>query len=632
MARRILVRGLTTLAVMSGASLVASCNLALGLDKYVDCPGDPTCPADATCHDGAKDGTETDTDCGGPCSPCADGKGCLTGTDCEDKVCSAGTCRASSCTDGIKNGNETAIDCGGSCSPCAVGKGCIQASDCKSKVCTGGECQPTCMDGEKDGKETAVDCGGSMCMPCPDMEGCQVDGDCQSGICQSTTCAAIDAFSTSFLDPGMGNVIQNVNVTIDPSNNVVLVGAFAGTLNLGGSPLNSMASTSSTPLSGFLGQFDPSGAPAWSTLLSAPDGDVQTAFATTDAMGDVYVNGNIIGTLDVPPSCFPPTTTGGTLVLKTDSFGDCIWANTYDEGPIGGPMVVDGAGDLVMALFSIGGTADFGGGPLMSLGGYTYVVKLDAMGKYQWAKMFGGPGGINPFSVSVDSKNNIVLSGYFEQSVSFGGPALTSQGGDDIFVVKLDPAGNYLWGKSFGDAQNQEGAYSVVDAMDNILLAGDFPGTINLGGQTLTSAGSTDLFAAKLDSSGNHIWSKRFGDASPQVSTGISLDPKGQPVLTGTFAGTVDFGGSTFTSSGGPVMGSDIFLAKFDTAGNHIWSRTFGSAAGQSTTNIALDKTGAAWLAGYFNGTLNFGTSAATALTNPGMTGTDIFLAKLRTP
>ena len=72
--------------VLSGAGSFG-CAQVIGLDNFIDCPGDPACPADATCTDGEKDGAETDVDCGGPCPACAVGRGCSTGSDCTSHVC-----------------------------------------------------------------------------------------------------------------------------------------------------------------------------------------------------------------------------------------------------------------------------------------------------------------------------------------------------------------------------------------------------------------------------------------------------------------------------------------------------------------------------------------------------------------
>ncbi len=147
------------------------------------------------------------------------------------------------------------------------------------------------------------------------------------------------------------------------------------------------------------------------------------------------------------------------------------------------------------------------------------------------------------------------------------------------------------------------------------------------GVDPLTSMGGTDVYLAKLDPNGNYLWSKRFGDSSAQLGGAVSIDSKGQPVIVGTFAGTIDFGGGPLVSSGGPVSGSDIFVAKFDAAGNHLWSRRFGDSSGQTLAGVSFDSTGNALMAGTFNGLIDFG---GNPMTNTG--GSDIFLAKLRTP
>ncbi len=144
-----------------------------------------------SCTNGMKDGTETDVDCGGGlCPPCANGKMCLAGSDCQNSVCSTGICQAASCFDAVKNGTETDIDCGGSCAvKCANGKGCAVASDCQSSVCAGGICQvPTCTDSVKNGSETGIDCGGGLCPGCGPGQPCNVNGDCASMTCSGGTC------------------------------------------------------------------------------------------------------------------------------------------------------------------------------------------------------------------------------------------------------------------------------------------------------------------------------------------------------------------------------------------------------------------------------------------------------------
>ncbi len=144
------------------------------------------------CADHRKDGAETDVDCGGGCAPCADGLGCKVDADCTSRNCDAGThtCKAPSCSDGKVDGAESDVDCGGTtCAGCALGQVCYQNRDCASTGCNPfiRKCiTPTCYDQIADGNETGIDCGVGTCPPCAGFSGCKVNADCQSNACDPT--------------------------------------------------------------------------------------------------------------------------------------------------------------------------------------------------------------------------------------------------------------------------------------------------------------------------------------------------------------------------------------------------------------------------------------------------------------
>ncbi len=141
------------------------------------------------CSNGQLDPGEVDVDCGGACAPCAAGKACVGGDDCESGVCSVYVCRDAGCGNGAQDGDETGVDCGGAC-PACVGQGCSGNADCASGYCKGDVCDvPTCADGVRNGAETGVDCGGPECDQCDDGGGCLVDANCKSGFCAGGFCA-----------------------------------------------------------------------------------------------------------------------------------------------------------------------------------------------------------------------------------------------------------------------------------------------------------------------------------------------------------------------------------------------------------------------------------------------------------
>jgi hypothetical protein len=165
------------------------------------CEGAPDCASglcrDGRCRatapaDGAKNGDETDVDCGGTKAPaCGDGKGCATAADCTSSVCKGEICQAPSPTDGIKNGDESDVDCGGKAAPtCAVGRGCAATPDCERTLCDDATKRclpPSATDGIKNGDETDIDCGGPGEAPrCQSEKACTSTSDCANVLCDTT--------------------------------------------------------------------------------------------------------------------------------------------------------------------------------------------------------------------------------------------------------------------------------------------------------------------------------------------------------------------------------------------------------------------------------------------------------------
>ena len=120
----------------------------------------------------------------------------------------------------------------------------------------------------------------------------------------------------------------------------------------------------------------------------------------------------------------------------------------------------------------------------------------------------------------------------------------------------------HQWSHRFGDSGTDvPWSVAVYTYNNDVFVAGSFVGSIDLGGGALTSAGSSDIFVARFDRDGDHIWSQRFGGTGADVSRAVVVEgfPITDVIVTGSFEGTVNFGGSDLTSAGG----SDVFTARF---------------------------------------------------------------------
>ena len=324
-----------------------------------------------------------------------------------------------------------------------------------------------------------------------------------------------------------------------------------------------------------------------------------------------------------------------------------VFGNSAQD--IGRSIAVDANGNIYTTGTFRGVDTDFDpstGGtlPLTSNGGTdVFVSKLNSSGNIVWAKSFGGSADEQSYSIAVDGSGNVYTTGYFQgTNVDFdpgnGTTNLTSAGVIDVFVSKLDSSGNLVWAKSFGGRFSDEGRSIAVDGSGNVYTTGFFedinvdfdPSTV--GNLPLGSNGNKDVFVSKLNSSGNLVWAKSFGNLADDFGLSIAVDGSGNVYTTGFFAEeNVDFDPST----GGILRlssnaANDVFVSKLNSDGNLVWAKSFGKSEDDEGRSIAVDGSGNVYTIGYFAGTnVDFdpSTGGILPLTSAGLG--DVFVSKL---
>ncbi|TAE50179.1 MAG: T9SS C-terminal target domain-containing protein [Bacteroidetes bacterium] len=323
------------------------------------------------------------------------------------------------------------------------------------------------------------------------------------------------------------------------------------------------------------------------------------------------------------------------------------WARTYSDlsSDMGNSIAVDPSGNI----YTVGyfeSTADFdpgaGSSYLTSKGGRdVFIQKMDATGNLIWAKSIGGTSGDDGLSIAVDPSGNLLITGSFFFTVDFdpgaGSSNLTatgSSGGSDIFVLKIDANGNFIWARAFGGTGFDNGNAIATDASGNVYTTGGFRGSADFdpgaGTFLLTGVGTgSDIFVQKLDASGNFLWARSFGGTSFDSGTALAVDASGNVCTTGNFQGTVDLdpgaGTSTHTASG--TFGN-LFVQKMDASGNFLWAKSIGGSGDDGSSSISLDGSGNVYISGAFQETVDFDTGAGTSnLTSAG--NYDVFVQKM---
>jgi len=301
---------------------------------------------------------------------------------------------------------------------------------------------------------------------------------------------------------------------------------------------------------------------------------------------------------------------------------DTLWSRRFGEGEGYGVAVGPDGNPVVVGRFS--SSISFGGNELSSSGGYdAFVAKLDgSSGEHIWSRRLGGSGDQTAWSIGLDAQGDVVVVGEFigEMSVG-GGNTLSSAGGNDIFVVKYDGGdGSHLWSKRFGDSADQIARGVSVGPSGDVVITGSFASTVDFGTGMLTSAGSFDLFVAKLDAQGNGLYATRYGDSDEQNGHAVAIEPSGGAVITGDFRGAMSLGDTTITSTGS----FDAFVARVDASGKPVYANGYGSKNHpQRGYAVAVTPSGNALISGLVRGDVDFGGGSLSAK------NLDVFLLQL---
>lgn len=322
-----------------------------------------------------------------------------------------------------------------------------------------------------------------------------------------------------------------------------------------------------------------------------------------------------------------------------------VWAKNMGgkSSASGNSIAIDATGNIY-TTGSFSGTVDFNPGAgifnLTASGDQdAFISKTDVSGNFVWAVKIGGLYSDFGIGIAVDALGNVYTTGSFGLTVDFdpgtGTSELTALGGNDIFILKLDASGNFIWVKRVGGTSIDDSYGLALDKSGNIYLTGDFYGKADFdpgaGIYELQSYGDLDIFVLKLSSSGNLIWAKNFGGTAADAGYGIAVDKDGNVYSTGLFQGTVDFdhGGGVykFVSKGF----SDMYVLKLDAGGNFTWSAQIGGPQYDYGYSLALDAGGNVYTTGWFYDTADFDPGVGTYNLTSTLGGSDIFVSKLST-
>jgi hypothetical protein len=322
--------------------------------------------------------------------------------------------------------------------------------------------------------------------------------------------------------------------------------------------------------------------------------------------------------------------TSATAVLTIDA--GFLWARRGGGAANDSALaaVADTNGNTYVAGY-FSGTADFSGTNLVSNGGEDILVaKYNRAGNLLWIQPFGGSGNDRATALALSPEGRLAVAGSFEGSVQFGGTNLSSAGGADAFLARLDTNGNVIWAVAGGGPYTDVAQGVAIDYSGRFLVTGYFQTNANFGGTAFSdSTASNKVFVARYDgSTGDLLWARKSDNTGPSRGRAVTSDSLGNPTVAGSFGGTAAFGGFTIASSGG----LDGFVARYDSNGGVNWLRRLGTvtstpAADDEARGISCDSAGNIFVTGYFQNQATF--SGSNSLFSVTTNQPDFFLARL---
>jgi len=361
------------------------------------------------------------------------------------------------------------------------------------------------------------------------------------------------------------------DITADSNGNICITGTTNGALacaNSGGSDI-------------FVMKYDPAFNMLWTRQFGSSANDLSGGIVS-DSSGSIIICG--ASPADLVSGQMHNST--DVFIRKYDPNGSILFtaqAGSFTgEVPLG--MAADASGNIYVAGYTPGSPDANVNHGMNDI----FVSKFNSNGIKQWTILAGSSSNDYANSISCDAAGCIWITGYTEGALNGN----SSLGSSDIIVMKFDSRGTLLRQKQFGTSGIDIGYKILIAPDDAVYIAGYTTGSLNGN----TNAGSSDIFAVKLDEFLNVMWTKQYGTPQTDAAYGMALDNAGNIFITGYTLGMLD--GCTKQGS------QDMFISKLDSSGNLHWSRQIGTAGSSTARSAAGDSTGNVYLAGFSTGNL----------------------------
>jgi hypothetical protein len=343
-----------------------------------------------------------------------------------------------------------------------------------------------------------------------------------------------------------------------------------------------------TSRTGFLRKFDSAGNEKWARMFgSATLGGVPDV--AVDESGVYIVGTTGAGSLNGQPT--NPDSNYDGYIVKYGSGGEIMWTRiisgmtgtVYDVNTRG--VAIDRWGNVCVVGDTRGRLAD---APSMVGGTDAYIRCFNSTGDILWTAQFGTADLDTAYGIVLDNDGDAYVVG----STTGLFPGESKGGSTDAYIRKFS-TGREQWTRQFGQGGTDSAAEVELDASGNVFVVGYTEGMF-AGAST---AGGVDAYVRKYNNTGTDLWTRQVSTPATEYGRGLAIDSHGNATVVGTTEGT-------FPSQVSAGEAEDAFVQTFDSAGNAVYVRQFGTSGFDAANAVAVDSAGLLYVVGGSYGTL----------------------------
>jgi hypothetical protein len=321
--------------------------------------------------------------------------------------------------------------------------------------------------------------------------------------------------------------------------------------------------------------------------------------------GDFYLSGEFLDTAQFGNKIL--VSAGGTdiFLVKHNAQGTVSWSNRIGAADYDfvQNIITDDEGNVIVTGYFYG-TTQIGQDEYTAYGSQDlFIAKFNSGGDFLWSYRAGGPMADYITGLALDADQNLAITGYFYDAITFGDTTIPALSSSDIFLAKFNPGGELQWVTSAGGSSSDQARAAGIDPDGNILLTGSFYYDITFGDTTLSTINPVGAFIAKYFPDGQLDQAFQLDGTYLTPEIFVTAGQNGDFYISGNFSEQLIFGGKTFDAG---QFNQDIFIAKYNASCDLQWAKHAFSFGSDQVIGIDTDPYNNLYLTGHYLDSIHF--------------------------